>query len=92
MTKVLVIADVQDAVQWEQSFRTHTDLFRAQTVTRPIHYTVIEGNHAAVCAEPDDLAAFMKILASPATAEAMAADGVKRETVKVFVLDKELKL
>ncbi len=26
---------------------------------------------------------------SPETAEAMALDGVKRETVKVFVLDKE---
>jgi hypothetical protein len=31
----------------------------------------------------------MKAMASPATAEAMAFDGVKRETVKVFVLDKE---
>ena len=28
-------------------------------------------------------------MASPETAEAMAFDGVKRETVKVFVLDKE---
>ena len=34
---------------------------------------------------------FMKVLDSPATAEAMAFDGVKRETVKVFVLDKEFK-
>jgi hypothetical protein len=34
----------------------------------------------------------MKILDSPATAEAMAFDGVKRETVKVFVLNKELKI
>jgi len=30
----------------------------------------------------------MATLDSPATAEAMAFDGVKRETVKVFVLDK----
>jgi hypothetical protein len=34
----------------------------------------------------------MKMLDSPAMAEAMAFDGVKRETVKVFVLDKELKV
>jgi hypothetical protein len=27
---------------------------------------------------------------SPATAEAMAADGVLRETVKMFVLDKKV--
>jgi hypothetical protein len=31
----------------------------------------------------------MEILESPATAEAMEADGVKRETVKVYVMDKE---
>jgi hypothetical protein len=29
---------------------------------------------------------------SQATTEAMASDGVKRETVKTFVLDKEMKL
>lgn len=92
MTKVLVIADVQDPVKWEQGFRTHADLFRTQTVTKPVHFTVIAGNHAAVCLEPDDLATFMRVLESPATAEAMAFDGVKRETVKVFVLDKELRL
>ena len=42
--------------------------------------------------EPDDLDTFMTILDSPATAEAMAADGVQRETVKVFVLDKEFQV
>jgi hypothetical protein len=33
----------------------------------------------------------MKVFNSPATAEAMAVDGVKRETVQMFVLDKSLK-
>ena len=42
--------------------------------------------------DPDDLNLFLQGLDSPATAEAMAADGVKRETVKVFVLDKELQV
>jgi hypothetical protein len=31
----------------------------------------------------------MEILESPATADAMGNDGVIRETVKVYVLDKE---
>jgi hypothetical protein len=31
-------------------------------------------------------------LDAPGTAEAMAADGVKRDTVKVFVLDKDFNL
>jgi hypothetical protein len=90
--KVLVVAQVEDPVKWEDSFRTHGGLFRSQTVTKPIDFGTIEGNQVAVCFEPNDLDLFMRILASPATAEAMALDGVKRETVKVFVLDKELKV
>ena len=74
---------------WEEGFRTHGDLFRSQTVTKSINFATIEGNEVAICIEPDDLDTFMQILDSPATAEAMEFDGVKRETVKVFVLDKE---
>ena len=92
MARVVVTAQVEDAVKWEKSFRTHGDLFRSQTVTKPINFAIIEGNMVAVCAEPDNLDTFMKILNSAATADAMTADGVKRETVKVFVLDKEFKV
>jgi hypothetical protein len=92
MPKVVVTAQVEDPVKWEKNFRTHGDLFRTQTVTKPVSFATIEGNHVAVCLEPDDLETCMKILDSPATAEAMTFDGVKRETVKVFVLDKELKV
>jgi hypothetical protein len=42
--------------------------------------------------EPTDLGAYKKAMESPATGEAMAFDGVKRETVKMFVLDKEVKV
>ncbi len=92
MPKVVVTAQVQDSVKWEEGFRTHGDLFRSQTVTAPIGYAINEGNEIAVCFEPEDLDTFMKIIDSPATAEAMVIDGVKRETVKVFVLDKEVKV
>ena len=92
MPKVVVIAEVEDLVKWEEGFRTHADLFRSEAVTKPIHFATIEGNQVAICVEPDDLDTFMKGMDSPATAEAMASDGVKRETVKVFVLDKEFKV
>ena len=92
MTKIVVTAEVEDSARWEASCRTQGDLFRSQTVTQPIHLATIEGNQVAVCFEPDDVDTFMKILNSPATAEAMVLDGVKRETVKVFVLDKEFKV
>ena len=91
MPKVVITAQVEDLVKWEKGFRTHGNLFRSQTVTTPIDFATIAGNEVAVCAEPDDLATFMKIMDSPAVAEAMAFDGVKRETVKMFVLDKQFK-
>jgi carotenoid cleavage dioxygenase-like enzyme len=90
-TKVVITAEVKDPKKWERGFRTHGDLFKSQTVKKPIDFA-ISGNHVAVCAKPDDLDTFMEILDSPATAEAMEFDGVKRETVRVFVLDKEFKL
>ncbi len=61
------------------------------TLRAPVHYT-IAGNEVAVCMEPENLQSFKQAMESQATVEAMAFDGVKRETVKTFVLDKEMKL
>ena len=88
MSKIVVIAQVDDPVKWEAGFRAHGELFRSQTVTTPIGIA-IDGNEVAVCFEPADLDKWMEIFKSPATAEAMAVDGVKRESVKVYVMDKE---
>ena len=49
MARVVVTAQVEDAVKWEKSFRTHGDLFRSQTVTKPINFATIEGNMVALC-------------------------------------------
>ncbi len=92
MPKVIVTAQVEDPVKWEEGFRTHSELFRSMTVTRPVIFSTIEGNEVAVCSEPEDLKTFMDVMDSPATAEAMEFDGVKRDTVRVFVLDKEFKV
>ena len=92
MPKVVVTAQVEDLEKWEQGFRTHADLFRSQTVTKTISFGAIEDNQVVVCFEPEDLDAYMKGLDSPATAAAMAIDGVKRETVKAIVLDKEFQV
>ena len=76
-------------MKWEEGFRTHGELFRTNyTVTKPIGIA-ISGNEVAVCFEPANLDTLMAAVDSPATAEAMAVDGVKRETVKVYVMDKE---
>ena len=89
MPKVIVTAEVEDVTRWEQSFRTHGDLFRSQTVTTPVGIAVQADNTVACCFEPTNLDTFMEVLESPETAKAMGADGVKRDTVKLYVMDRE---
>jgi hypothetical protein len=79
-------------VKWEAGFRTRGDLFRnTYSLRSPVHYT-ITGNDVAICMEPENVKSFKQAMESQATVEAMASDGVKRETVKTFVLDQEMKL
>jgi hypothetical protein len=91
MPNVVVTAQVQDPVKWEAGFRTHSDLFRSMKVRGAMQYA-IKGNEISVFADTEDLDTFMRVMDSQATADAMAFDGIKRETVKVVVFDKELKL
>lgn len=89
MPRVIVTAEVKNPEAWEKGFRSHGDLFKQMGVST-MEYATVAGNRVAVCGETSDLDAYMKILNSPATATAMDGDGVKRETVQVFVLDKSL--
>jgi hypothetical protein len=90
MAKIILICQVDDLSKWEKSFRTHGELFRNLTVISPWSFaTSDEGNEVALYAEVRDLDTFLKVQDSPATAEARSFDGVKQETVKFFVLDKE---
>jgi hypothetical protein len=91
MPRVLVIAEVENLEKWEKGFRTHGDLFRQMGIST-MEFGTGEGNRIAVCGETTNLDAYMKIFNSPATAEAMAFDGVKRETVETFILDKAVKV
>lgn len=91
MAKVIATIQVEDGSKFEQGFRTHGDLFRSQTISKPICFSV-NGNEVTILFEPDDLDTYLKILDSEETHKAMAFDGVKRETVKIAVLDKEFKI
>jgi len=91
MPRVLITAEVDDLERWEAGFRTHGDLFRQMGVSS-MEFGTGDGNRVAVCGETTDLDAYLKVFNSPATATAMAGDGVKRATVKMFILDKEVKV
>jgi hypothetical protein len=86
MPLVLITCQVEDAERWEREFRSHGALFRGQTITRVDIGS--EDDYVGAVFHCDDLDTYMRILESPETAEAMANDGVKRETVKILVLDR----
>ena len=91
MPKVIITVEVQDPVKWEAGFRSHGEIFRTYGVNAPISYTTA-GNQTVVCMEVANVETLQRQMALPATAEAMATDGLKRETFKMFVLDKTLSL
>lgn len=88
MAKIIITAQVEDAAKWEEGFRTHGDLLRSMTST-VTYFTISKDNEMTLCADVDDVDKYFEVLESPATEEAMAHDGVLRDTVKVAVLDKE---
>jgi hypothetical protein len=59
--------------------------------TSVMYFATNDANEVALYADPPDLDRWFAVLKSPDIAAAMAMDGVKRETVKVFVLDKEFR-
>jgi hypothetical protein len=90
MARVIITAKVENAAKWEKGFRTHGKLLKSMTSTATF-FTISKDNELTLYAEPADLDKYMEVLDSPATKEAMAYDGVNRDTVKVSVLDKEFR-
>jgi hypothetical protein len=86
MTKVIVRVEVEDVERWKRGFVTHAELFVRQAVT--LAYSGVgEENRVAACFETSDIDAFMEVMASPATAEAMSNDGIVEGSVEVYVAD-----
>ena len=91
MSRAIITAQVEDSVNWEKRFRSHEELFKEYTATA-IHFATTDENEVAILWEVSDPDKFLEQLESPKTAEAMAQDGVDRESVKVYILDKEINL
>jgi hypothetical protein len=90
MHRIVLTAQVDDPVEWEKKFRTHGDLFRRMG-TNVTHFGVGEDNHVAIYVEVDDVQKYYDVFRSEDAAKAMADDNVRRETVKVFELDREFR-
>jgi len=87
MPIVILTADVKNGAAWERAYRSHSDLFKAAGLG-PFHYSIDDDDHVVMSTEVDDVDAYMDFIKSKATQDAMKNDGVKRKSVKVFVLDK----
>ena len=88
MPKIVLTAQVEDSASWEQKYRTHSELFELGNLST-VYYTVTDDDGIVMYLEVDDLDEYMEFMGSKAVADAMAEDGVKRETVKVHALDRE---
>jgi hypothetical protein len=91
MYRVIITAKVEDSTNWESSFRSHKRLFDEYTATA-VHFTASNKNRIVILWEVTDLDAFNARLNAPEASAAMASDGVKRDSVKVYVLDKTLEI
>jgi len=91
MPKVIALASVENSVEWEKRFRTHVDVFKAYTATA-VDFATTSDNKIAICFDVENLETYLQQMESPETEAAMAHDGVNRETVKLFVLDKKVDL
>lgn len=89
MAKVILTAKVKDGTSWESAFRTHGEMFRKAGLGT-INYTIEDHNLVVMCTDVDDVDAYKAFVASDETRAAMKNDGVKRKSVKLHVLDKEL--
>lgn len=90
MPRIVLTAQVENSAEWEKKFRTHGELLHGMGTT-VTHFAATGDNEVVLYAEPSDLDHWFTVLKSQDTAAAMAMDGVKKETVKVFVLDKEFR-
>ena len=93
MPQIVFVAEVEDSVTWEERFRTHKDLFTqlyGPMGMNVINFTTTSDNTIVLYTETTDLDAYFATLDTDDIKAAMAEDGVKRDTVQVYVLDKEL--
>lgn len=90
MPRIMLTAEVRDPTGWEERFRSHGELFRSlwDGSFPDVHFATTEENEVVMYMEVDDLDAYFAMQETPEIAEAMKQDGVNRDTVKIYVLDK----
>ena len=93
MARLVMVGEVEESTTWETRFRSHAGLFSklfSEIDMNVIHFTVTDDGGFVLYSEPSDVDKYFATVESPEIRAAMVEDGVKRETVEIHVLDKEL--
>lgn len=90
MARIIITAQVEDEKKWLENFPSHKKIFKSYSAKR-VRYGVTDGVAGTVW-DVGDAKKMLDSMQAPDTAEAMAADGVIRDTVRVVVLDEKLDL
>ena len=92
MATVIITAQVEDSAKWEKGFETHADIFRNSYGASSVRFASLPENQVATLWEVPDASKFAELLQTQETIDAMKQDGVKRDTVKIFVVEKAVAL
>lgn len=92
MTRVVITAKVKNVQAWEAGYREKAAMLRQLLrVSGPVQFcTNTDTNEICVTSEPDDLKHYLSMAQTTQVADAMDKDGVIRETVQFYILDKAL--
>lgn len=84
MNTVMITHEVEDVDHWVSSPKRN-ELFPALGITHRTFVDPAASNLVGIVAEIPDLDVFQEWLATEAAAEAMTHDGVRPETIRMFI-------
>ncbi len=89
MPLIGVRAKAENVDNWKEQFKTHGELFKDQGVSIAYMGTT-DSNSVLAIFETDDIDKFTKVFNSKDTEKAMENDGIKKDSVEMFVITDQL--
>ena len=89
MPRVVITTAVEDLESWLERAPSRGEVFRLLT-KHPVDYGVTESGEVVMSIQTDDLSSFFDTVRSQVFIEHCAVDGIRLETVKIFVLDRTI--
>ena len=88
MPRIVTMMRVEDLDAWLERVPSRGEVYRLLT-EHPVDYGTTDEGEIVLSFEVDDLEVFFRAIRSQAFMEALAVDGIRRETAKIHVLDRK---